>query len=359
MRSGRRRAVELDVSRAVDRGRAGGREIRLRLDADDRRERAEGHGPGDDRGRRLLDARAGDPVGLGRAAPARQEPADRRTRWPAGRIRRRPPRPSAWRSSRLTPTPPGGPGLRPARLVVLGVASSSSSRSSSSARTAAAGAVVEGVGRDRRDRQRPAESESRSRARRSASPAAPVTVTEYGDLECPFCADFAKGAENNLISSDVRSGRSSWSIGRWRRRPRTRRCSRPSRPAPTPRAPRIGRLNFIELFYNEQGVEDSGYVTHELPRRPGEADPGPRLLEVAVGEHVDHVLERRPLRPAGRRQGGLQLDADARRQRAEGQPPDHLGDDRLRDARVGDQVRRLTAAPQRGRPAWDPARGLR
>jgi protein-disulfide isomerase len=35
------------------------------------------------------------------------------------------------------------------------------------------------------------------------SPAAKVTVTEFGDLECPICASFAQGAENQLISSDV------------------------------------------------------------------------------------------------------------------------------------------------------------
>ena len=34
-----------------------------------------------------------------------------------------------------------------------------------------------------------------------------MTVTEYGDLECPVCRDFALGAENQLISNDVRSGK--------------------------------------------------------------------------------------------------------------------------------------------------------
>jgi protein-disulfide isomerase len=42
---------------------------------------------------------------------------------------------------------------------------------------------------------------------RIGSPTAKVTVTEYGDLECPICRDFASGAETTLINSDVRSGK--------------------------------------------------------------------------------------------------------------------------------------------------------
>jgi protein-disulfide isomerase len=38
------------------------------------------------------------------------------------------------------------------------------------------------------------------------SPSAKVTVTEFGDLECPVCKDFALGAENDLINNDVRAG---------------------------------------------------------------------------------------------------------------------------------------------------------
>jgi protein-disulfide isomerase len=38
-------------------------------------------------------------------------------------------------------------------------------------------------------------------------PTAKVTVTEYGDLQCPICKDFAQGAEQQLISKDVRQGK--------------------------------------------------------------------------------------------------------------------------------------------------------
>ena len=38
-------------------------------------------------------------------------------------------------------------------------------------------------------------------------PTAPVTVTEYGDLVCPICQEFAFGSEQQLIKNEVRSGK--------------------------------------------------------------------------------------------------------------------------------------------------------
>jgi protein-disulfide isomerase len=93
------------------------------------------------------------------------------------------------------------------------------------------------------------------------SPTAKVSVTEYGDLECPICADFAQNAENNLITSDVRSGRVKLVY-------RSLQTASPSatvfatQQADAYAAGAQARAwDFIELFYNEQGVEDSGYVT--------------------------------------------------------------------------------------------------
>jgi protein-disulfide isomerase len=39
------------------------------------------------------------------------------------------------------------------------------------------------------------------------SSSAPVTVTEYGDLVCPVCKDFAQGAAQQLIANDVKAGK--------------------------------------------------------------------------------------------------------------------------------------------------------
>lgn len=38
-------------------------------------------------------------------------------------------------------------------------------------------------------------------------PSAPVTVTEYGDLVCPICKEFAESTEQQLIANEVRAGK--------------------------------------------------------------------------------------------------------------------------------------------------------
>jgi protein-disulfide isomerase len=38
------------------------------------------------------------------------------------------------------------------------------------------------------------------------NPKAKVTMTEFGDLECPICRDFALGAETQLIANQVKQG---------------------------------------------------------------------------------------------------------------------------------------------------------
>jgi protein-disulfide isomerase len=96
---------------------------------------------------------------------------------------------------------------------------------------------------------------------RLGSPSAPVTVTEYGDLECPICRDFALGAETRLIAADVRSGAVQLVY----------RSLQTATPDPATfvtqqvAALAAGRQRhewaYVELFYSEQGGEDTGYVT--------------------------------------------------------------------------------------------------
>ena len=96
------------------------------------------------------------------------------------------------------------------------------------------------------------------------SPSAKVTVTEFGDLECPICRDFALGAENQLISSDVHSGK----VKLVYRSLETATGNGPNPSVfPTQQAAALaaglqGRgWDYIELFYHEQGTENTAYVT--------------------------------------------------------------------------------------------------
>jgi protein-disulfide isomerase len=87
---------------------------------------------------------------------------------------------------------------------------------------------------------------------------APVTVVEYGDPQCSSCKFFSESVVPGLISSEVASGKVKYEF-------------RPfliigpeSKPAmqATLAAGEQGRFwNFLQLFYVNQGGENSGYVT--------------------------------------------------------------------------------------------------
>lgn len=106
---------------------------------------------------------------------------------------------------------------------------------------------------------------------------APVTVTEYGDLECSVCDVFATppsysnaegesgtGMEDDLINQYVRTGKVKLVY-------RSLETASSGNPNPSAFELQQAAANaaglqhkawyYIELFYNEQGAEDSGYVT--------------------------------------------------------------------------------------------------
>ncbi len=95
------------------------------------------------------------------------------------------------------------------------------------------------------------------------SPSAKVTVTEFGDLECPICKDFALSSETQLISKDVRSGKVKLVY---------RSLETATGGAPDPSVFPVQQAaayaagaqgkawNYILLFYHQQGQEATGYV---------------------------------------------------------------------------------------------------
>jgi protein-disulfide isomerase len=99
-------------------------------------------------------------------------------------------------------------------------------------------------------------------------PNAPVTVTEYVDLQCPVCASAAKETLPALIDDYVRTGkvklqaRTLSFLG-----PDSVRAARVAAGAE-----RQGRLwAFLETFYAAQGAENSGYVTDAFLRDVAQA----------------------------------------------------------------------------------------
>ncbi len=95
------------------------------------------------------------------------------------------------------------------------------------------------------------------------SPAAKVTITEYGDLVCPVCKEFALGAENQLISNEVRSGKVKIVYKALETASQTANNAMfvPSQTAALAAGKQKKGWNYIELFYHEQGDETDSYVT--------------------------------------------------------------------------------------------------
>ena len=124
------------------------------------------------------------------------------------------------------------------------------------------------------------------------NPQAPVTLLEYGDLQCPTCASFAEEELPGLISSYVRPGKVRIVfepldlIG-----PDSMRAAK--------MAVALGdqhRLwQFADLMYRNQGAENTGYVTTTYLEALASAIPGAdvhRALATRSSARVDTVIAR-------------------------------------------------------------------
>ncbi len=109
------------------------------------------------------------------------------------------------------------------------------------------------------------------------NPNAPVTIQYFGDLECPICRDFTLGALPRVIEKYVRTGKVKieyHSLKTATREPETFHNQQVAALA-------AGKQNkgwyYIELFYHEQGQEDSGYVTESYLQNLAQQVPGLNL----------------------------------------------------------------------------------
>jgi protein-disulfide isomerase len=107
---------------------------------------------------------------------------------------------------------------------------------------------------------------------------APLTVQYFGDLECPFCGRFTLGPLRSLIQNYVRRGKLKIeyrSLETATHDPETFRIQQVAALA----AGEQNRLwNFIELFYHEQGRENSGYVTESYLQGLAQRVTGLKLI---------------------------------------------------------------------------------
>jgi protein-disulfide isomerase len=108
-------------------------------------------------------------------------------------------------------------------------------------------------------------------------PNAPVKMVEFVDLQCPYCAEYTRNVLPTLVKRYVRQGELSIElrplvfIG-----PDSETAARAAATA----SQRNRMWQFADLFYLNQGQENSGYVTPDFLRRITRGaglDPGPVL----------------------------------------------------------------------------------
>ena len=93
------------------------------------------------------------------------------------------------------------------------------------------------------------------------NPRAPLTVKFFGDLQCPYCRRFALRALPLLIERYVRRGRMKIEYHSLETATRDPQIFTAQQLAALAAGRQNKMWNFIELFYLEQGPEDSGYVS--------------------------------------------------------------------------------------------------
>ena len=123
------------------------------------------------------------------------------------------------------------------------------------------------------------------------SPKAPVTIQYFGDLECPICKDFTLGALPALIEEYVRRGKlriEYLSLQTATREPETFRTQQVAAYA-------AGKQKlawyYIELFYHEQGQENTGYVTENYLQSLAQQVPGLKLPDWSAARNDPALTE--------------------------------------------------------------------
>jgi protein-disulfide isomerase len=109
------------------------------------------------------------------------------------------------------------------------------------------------------------------------SPTAPVTMQYFGDLECPICKDFTLGALPSIIQKWVKSGKLKIEYRSLETATREPETFKTQQLAALAAGKQNKAWNFIELFYHEQGEEDSGYVNEAYLQGLAKQVPGLNL----------------------------------------------------------------------------------
>jgi protein-disulfide isomerase len=102
------------------------------------------------------------------------------------------------------------------------------------------------------------------------NPKAPVTLTEFADLQCPFCRDYTVNTFPSLVAKYVRTGKVKMVFQNYAFiGPDSLTAARAAEAA----GKQNKLWNFIDVFYYNQGEENTGYVTpsflHSIDKAAG------------------------------------------------------------------------------------------
>jgi protein-disulfide isomerase len=110
-------------------------------------------------------------------------------------------------------------------------------------------------------------------------PNAPVTLQYFGDLECPICKEFTLGALPSIIQQWVRTGKVKIEYRSLQTATREPEVFKTQQVAALAAGKQNLMWHYIELFYHEQGLEDSGYVTESYLQNLAQQVPGLNLTK--------------------------------------------------------------------------------
>jgi protein-disulfide isomerase len=115
-------------------------------------------------------------------------------------------------------------------------------------------------------------------------PDAPVRMLEFVDLQCPFCAEYTENVLPSVVDRYVRSGdiRLELRLLSFIGEDSVRAAN-----AAAAAAEQNGAWQFTDLFYRNQGSENSGYVTDDFIRSVASSaglDPGPIVDAANAGD---------------------------------------------------------------------------
>jgi len=92
-------------------------------------------------------------------------------------------------------------------------------------------------------------------------PNAPVEIVEFGDLQCPICKGFSEEQLPQVIQGPIAEGRARIAFHNFIV---INEESEPAGAAALAAGAQGRGWNYVDLFYRNQGVERSGYVTEEF-----------------------------------------------------------------------------------------------